>query len=391
MKFVFLIISVLVILFSCVNPVRPVSRNFDRVACNPNATGVTIDNLEPVTADNVHEYRLHGTCERSQSEVLVNIEGNPLLRYPICMNGRWEVYADISGNVNKKERFQVAVSQGTANRNMLCTNVQNYFVCPNNYIAVSRLPYMDSHNFCVMKYEAKVKSGDEIPTQLGDNRVIKALALANGDLITRVTEDTAIQFCRQNGKDAQNGPGYDLMHNDEWQAIARHIERTASNWSDNTRDIISGNHLNIGHSSVGALSSSNTDDEQPDNWSLNKRVHQLANQEYIWDFSGNLWEIVQHNLKGLPSGESYNGFVNTMPPSYQKDFGPERDYSIFNARDRASFFGNLGHILANEWGGAIIRGGAGNRRMVGIFSANVMLTGDRVRRNDIGFRCVYYP
>ncbi len=384
MRIVFLLCCMPMVLLSCVDPVRPVSRNFDRVACNPNATGVTIDELEEVTEENVGEYQLSGECDRDQSEVLVNIEGNPLVRYPICMQGKWEVSADISGLVNKKERFQIAVSQGSANRNMLCENVRNYFICPNNYIAISDLPYIDGHSFCVMKYEAKVKSGTPIPTRLGENILVKAEALANGDLITRVTEETAIQFCKQ------NGPGYDLIHNDEWQLIAHHIERTPDNWSHNTRDITSGNRLNIGYVGSGAVSKSNTDEEQS-NWDLNKRVHQLANQEYIWDFAGNLWEIVRHDITDLPGGETYTGFVNDMPSAYQNDFGPERDYSVFNSRERTNLFGGLGYMLANEWGGAIIRGGSNQWRINGIFSTNVMLSGDRLRRIDIGFRCVYYP
>ena len=383
MKIIFLLFYILVTLVSCVNPVRPISRNFDRVACGANTQDVTIDELEEVTEENVSDYRLSGTCERNESEVLVNIEGNPLVRYPICMQGRWEVIADISGHINKKERFQVAVSQGSSNRNMLCENVRNYFICPNNYIAVSDLPYLNSYAFCVMKYEAKVQSGTPLPNRLGANVLTKAESLANGDLITRVTEETAAQFCKQ------NGPGYDLINNKEWQTIARHIERTPENWSHNTRDITSGNRLNIGYIGGGAISTSDTDEEQS-NWDMNKRVHQLANQEYIWDFAGNLWEIVKHDLTGLPGEESYIGFVNDMPQSYQEDFGPERDYSVFSSRERPNLFGGLGYILAKEWGGSIVRGG-NQWRTAGVFSANVQFSGDRLRRIDVGFRCVYYP
>lgn len=378
-------------LLACVEPVRPVSRNFDRAACGATSTDISVNTLNPVDKDNVSEYMLEGKCGRKQAEVLVNIEGNPLSQYPICDNtGRWRVVIDVSGLVNKKERFQVAISQGSVNRNMHCQNVENFFVCPSNYIAVSEPLYLNRYtnrtqksSFCVMKFEAKVKSGSPLPTRLGDNTLVKAESLANGDLITRVTEDTAIQFCKQ------NGPGYDLINNDEWQLIAYHIEDTPENWSNNTTEIIAGNRLNIGFIGSGAQSSSNTDDEQS-RWSLNKRSHQLLNNEYIWDFSGNLWEIVQHHLTGISNRETYTGFVHEMPQSYRRDFGPRREYTIFNVRERTNLFGGLGYILGNAWGGTILRGG-NQWRTAGVFSADVRWEPDRARRIDVGFRCVYYP
>ncbi len=380
-RIIVILCSVGFVLFSCVDPVRrPITRNFNRASCNSNVDSVTIDELPNVTNRNISEYRLSGFCDRDRSEVLVNIESVPISRHPICHQGKWETAVDISGIVNKKERFQVAVSQGSSTNNLLCQQVRNFFICPENYIAVSEIPYVESEAFCVMKYEAKVKRGDRIPNQLGQNEIVPALALADGDLITRVNLEDAIQFCNK------NGPGYTLINNEEWQAIAKHIERTPYNWSNNTTDIRAGNQLNIG--TRGSPRSNSNTDEERSGWSKYKRVHQLANQEHIWDFAGNLWEIVQHDIRRLPI--EYNGFIHQIPQELQDIFGPQKDYSTLNNRERVNFFGGLGFVQANRFEGTLLRGGAQfNNR--GIFSVDVTRTANRVRRTDVGFRCVFHP
>ncbi len=368
---------------SCTERALPISRNFDRVACSSQSSSVTIDELPVVNNRNVSNYKLSGTCERNRSEIFINIEGSPLNQHPICSSGQWEVYIDISGLINKKERFQVAVSQGSSNSNMLCQQVQNYFVCPDNYIAVSEIEYVDNEAFCVMKYEAKTRKGTRQPTRFGANRIIQAESLADGDLITLITEETAIQFCKQ------NGAGYNLINNDEWQSIAKHIEFTASNWSNNTIDVTTNNRLNIGYSGSGAKSNSDTNDERSV-WDFHKRSHQLFNNEYIWDFAGNLWEIVQHNIQSVPV--DYIGYVAQIPQELRNLFGPQRDYSIYNSRERTRLFGGLGHIQTSKdsFKGALLRGGA-HLRTAGVFSADMTRSENQLRRLDVGFRCVYHP
>ncbi len=364
---------------------------FNTQQCNDSNTEKTanIDELDPIDSSNANDYTLSGTCKRDKSEVTVYITGHPLDKSPICSRGKWEVSADITGIVNKKERIQIAVSQA-GDRGLLCKSITNYFVCPDGYIGVPEWDGITSKSFCAMKYEAKVKSGTKLPTRY-ENIIIKAEGIANGKLIQRVTESQAIKFCQENGQ------GYDLLSNDEWQTIARHIEEEPVNWSKGDLSIGSGNKLNIGNISH-PKEQTNEDDINDKKWRENKRYHKLTNTEYIWDLSGNLSEIVRHDITGLPTAYhingtpvSYTGYVYKMPKSLKDLFGPNRDYSILDDRERRHGFAGLGYIHGNRFAGGVLRGGS-NKRTAGIFSADTSLKKDRTDfRPKIGFRCVYHP
>ena len=58
---------------------------------------------------------------------------------------------------------------------------------------------------------------------------------------TRILRDTAITTCQEMGSS-----NYDLVTNDEWQTLARHIEQVPSNWGDGK--VGSNFGLNRGHS-----------------------------------------------------------------------------------------------------------------------------------------------
>ena len=357
-------------------------RQFDSETCNSNVENRTanIDEMEAIDSNNAHDYKITGTCKRDNSEVRVYIEGHPLDKQPTCNRGEWEISADITGIINKKERVQVAVSQAGSS-DLLCKNVTNHFICPNGYIGVPQLDDFTNTNFCVMKYEAKLKSGTS-PPSLYNRPILKAEAIAKGTLITRVNQEEAIKYCKE------NGAGYDLIDNDEWLTIAINIERELVNWSNGDIKIGSGNRLNIGNVS-GTKTSSDEDEINDKRWSFNKRTHKLINTEYIWDFSGNLNEIVQHNISSLPV--TYTGYIYQIPTSLRELFGPERDYSILDDRERLRGFGGLGYIQGNRFAGGLLRGGR-NSRTAGIFSADTTVAPDRLKfRSDIGFRCVYHP
>lgn len=364
---------------------------FDHQTCNTSQAEQTanIDDLEPIDSSNASDYTISGTCKRDKSEVRVYITGHPLDRYPICSRRKWRISADITGIVNKKERIQIAVSQ-VGDRGLLCKSITNYFVCPDGYIGVPKLSGFTSTSFCAMKYEAKIQSGKTLP-RLYTNEIIKAEALANGQLIQRVTEANAIKFCQENGQ------GYDLINNKEWQTIARYIEQEPVNWSKGDLSIGADNRLNIGNI-AGIKEQSSDSDINDKKWSPNKRTHKLTNTEYIWDFAGNIAEIVRHDITGLhdnrpSSGNPYTGYVyqigDKLLNSLKDLFGPDRDYTIIE-RDRTRSFGGLGYIQANRFDGGLLRGGFNNKRTAGIFSADTSFRTDRVRPKT-GFRCVYHP
>lgn len=358
-------------------------RQFNKEECSSNKERrtSTISELVEIDSNNASNYRLSGTCTRDNSEIKVYIEGHPIDKKPLCQRGEWEVFANISGIINKKERIQVAISQA-GNNDLLCENTQNFFICPDGYIGVSQLEPYTSKDFCVMKYEAKTSK--DLSYNSYNFPVIKAESKAKSNLITgiRATLSTAIKSCKE------NGAGYDLIHNDHWQTIARSIEMVDVNWSSGNIKIEGGNRLNIGNTS-SITSESNKHDINDKKWSEHKRYHKLLNGEYIWDFSGNLAEIVQHDITGLPV--SYSGYVYNIPYQLKELFGPDRDYTILDARERSSGFAGLGFINGNRFLGGLLRGGGIGRLKTGIFSADTSVQIDRVSPSRTGFRCIYHP
>ena len=364
----------------------PAYKQFDATACHSEAGNQMAsfsNQLEEMDSQNVSDYTLSGTCKRDGADVRVYIEGHALDTPPACNRGEWQVSANISGIVNKRTTVQLAVSQ-TGSGGLKCKRITNHFVCPDGYIAVSQRDGYTQASFCVMKYEAKVQSESDLGS-LNNPKVVKAEARANGVLITRIDKTRAIKYCEE------NGAGYNLINNDEWQTIARNIEEVEVNWSKGNKDIENDNILKVG--SVSGLKSSSDERSIDDKrWGKHDRYHKLLSGEYIWDFAGNLTEIVQHDIISLPV--QYRGYVYKIPEELKNLFGPERDYSVFNERERNRGFGGLGFIQAQSFKGSVLRGGtAGNRSFgTGVFSADTSFDPDRVSfRANVGFRCVYYP
>ena len=354
---------------------------FDQVKCNSNQDRriADIGELDEIDSNNASNYKISGTCTRDNSEIKVYVEGHPIDKSPLCQRGQWEVFTNISGIVNQKERVQVAVSQA-GNSDLLCKNTINHFICPNGYIGVSQLDSYTSRDFCVMKYEAKT-SEDLSSRGLYNLPLIQAESKAKGHLIRGVfvTQSLAIKAC------TQNGVGYNLINNDQWQTIARSIEKVDVNWSEGNIRIGGGNRLNIGN--VSSVSSeSNEDDINDKRWRESNRSHKLLNGEYIWDFSGNLTEIVQHNIGSASA--SYRGQVYNMPVALKQLFGPDRDYTILGSEGRLEGSG-LGYINTQQFKGGLLRGGGQGRR-TGIFSADTSVDSER-HYPKTGFRCVYEP
>ena len=379
----FFILTVLLsLLLSCEQSSirKPQYQQFDNESCNSNIENRTadIEELRAIDSDNASSYNISGTCKRDNSEVRVYIEGHPLDISPVCNRGSWETSVDVTGIINKKERVQIAVSQAGSS-GLHCQNTTNYFICPDGYIGVPELEHVSYKAFCVMKYEAKSSKALPSPHQ---RSIIKAEARAEGVPITRVNETDAIKYCEQ------NGPGYNLIKNEEWQTIARHIELTEVNWSKGNIKIENGNHLNVGNIS-GVKTSSNDNDINDKKWHKNKRTHKLLNGEYIWDFAGNLGEIVQNSISNLPT--TYTGYIYSLPTQMKELFGPDRDYTILDDRERINGFGGLGFMQGNRFEGGLIRGGS-NSRTAGIFSVDTSFSRDRLNfRGNVGFRCVYHP
>lgn len=88
------------------------------------------------------------------------------------------------------------------------TKVNKPLACPRNFVMVS-----GSH-FCVAKYEMKREGLDN------------AVAAAEGSPWVNLTREKAIHLCKK------MGAGFDLISNNQWQALAQEIEQTPENWRD---------------------------------------------------------------------------------------------------------------------------------------------------------------
>ena len=163
-------------------------------------------------------------------------------------------------------------------------------------MGVSSLGDYTVNGFCVSKYEMKNDGSGQ------------AVSQAAGVPYTGVRRDEAVTKC------AGMGSGYDLLTNDGWQSIARHIELVADNWGGG--DVGSSEGLSQGHAygvPNQALVASLDDNKGCDGtgqtcdgrtWNKQRRTHTLSNGEVIWDMSGNAWEWVKDDNSDSDSDDS---------------------------------------------------------------------------------------
>ena len=233
-----------------------------------------------VDAGNVGNYLLEGRCSEDRRAIRITVNDFPLDEYPTCRRRRWEVsldlttlspkHDDLTTLASKYEEIQFKVSHGR-DSNVVCKEVKVAVVCPENYILIPSLEDYYKDAFCVMKYEAKLKSK-------GDT---KAVSIPEGKPIVGVSHQTARELCRNNGF------RYDLINNNQWQTVARLIEKTDENWSSGRASRTTGNSLNCGVA-VGGLREASANDEDScgtsscdrDSWSYYWRTHILPGDTF---------------------------------------------------------------------------------------------------------------
>ena len=224
-------------------------------------------------------------------------------------------------------------------------------LCPHNYVSLPpNFPYT-TKRLCVAKYEMK---------QVGSTVVSQA----PNSPYTRVSRNNAVTQCQS------LGAGYDLITNDEWQAVARNIELVPGNWGGGF--IGSAQGLSIGvTASVSQVASVN--DNEPcigvtlsngetcdsKSWHINRRTFTLSNGEVIWDMAGNVWEWVKDDNDAkrgtddqvylLSAGGIPYAFTISSTNGKERDskghFGPLRDYSGLDSDP----WGGLGKAWLNHY------------------------------------------
>ncbi len=172
--------------------------------------------------------------------------------------------------------------------------------CPTGMVPVPPMPEMGMHNgFCVDKYETQND---------GSNN---AVSVSGGSPWVSITQYDARAQCLRADKH--------LITEQEWMAIARNVEDIGWNWNGG---VAGTNNMSDGHSdnspasalaTAADVSSCSGTGQSCDlsTWDSQRRIYKLSNDEYIWDFAGNVWEWVdQVNSDDYP-------IMNSATAGYQ--------------------------------------------------------------------------
>ncbi len=262
--------------------------------------------------------------------------------------------------------------------------------CPTGFIPVKGNPELDVDGFCVAKYEMKGSSGSISSTAAGAPYV----SISATDAFSECSGMSEVGF--------ESGT-FALITNPQWMTIARDIELVASNWSGGS--VGSGTltrgwsaHTAFGDSWVNnavapstgsnCLYNSGTDTCAASGNHLYKRTHTLINSEKIWDFSGNLWELVDwHNNDAVFTNTtascsgSWNEFSTNCSGLADNEYKPANGYTSTHG---------VGKWIGGS-GGTVIRGGYWRQGSHGGVFTILMSYTQSSSEEYVGFRCVWNP
>jgi hypothetical protein len=304
-------------------------------------------------------------------------------------------------NNNTYVNYLVTATDQAGNSVSQTFSVQNTASCPSGYVGVPGNPINGLGNtsatigngnkqldpsraFCVMKYPAKNNNSSTIATSTATGN--PWVTIQRGTDAT--TASSAMKAC------ADNGSGFALISNTQWQVVARNAESVASNWSGSA---VGTGVLNRGHSDnspANALANSTNDTNgyfgtgnSPAAGAEQKRTHTLSNGVVVWDFAGNVWSWVSDNSTSL--GMSPHFSTSAWGDYNNGTYFPSVNRLLFAPSGAFSATQNAGGIYGGT--GAVLRGGGSwIYDNAGLFAATLN-TGSLSTDGGIGFRCVYMP
>ncbi len=314
----------------------------------------------------------------------------------VVYSGSWTTAADTALTNGATYHYQVFSYNGAYQYTAGATaSGVPGITCPTNYLAVG--PNADVgvvEAFCVAKYEMKDDGSSNAVSQMAGLPWASISRDDNGGTPGTITR------CRN------IGPGFDLISNAQWQAVAREIETAESagvqlNWSNGST--AGANGINHGHSDFapfGLLAASTDGDPCFGTGNANcannahahftqKRTHVLSSGETIWDIAGNAWESVKGDIAAGPPFEGVSGYISQQPwtsgLNHPEMWGPFGSYVSKNSGE----YGGLGYGWLGISGGVIIRGGGYATAIpVGVFQVDLGL-GPLTTDPTTGFRCAY--
>ncbi len=171
----------------------------------------------------------------------------------------------------------------------------NAYNCPTGYIPVSGNSFFGTSIFCVMKYEAKNIGG--IPTSQASDTPWVSINVTNARAACEAL-----------------GSRYHLMTHFEKMTIARDIEQNGNNWNSS---VYQDGFVYIGHNDNDPASLLNASNNDSDGYyrtnnvvgSDQRRTFYLSSGKVIWDFAGNVGEILNdtEDMNSWDDGQSSSG------------------------------------------------------------------------------------
>ena len=368
----------------------------------PWRVSIDAESLENISSSNVRSFTIEGTCTEDGQPVMVSVGGVSPETDPDCASNSWSVDIDVTSLNKTTGAISITADHSSSdgdNATQASKEVTNNFICPANFVGVPSLTDYTTNSFCVMKYEAKNDGSGNAISQAGSTPW------------RSITRNGSITEC------TDLGAKYDLITNDEWQSIARNIERVKSNWKNGTVGDSGG--LSTGHSdsSPAVYLPADSDDNNAchqtgqtcnsSDWDSQRRTHTLSNGEVVWDLAGNVAEWVKDNnmvsyissaiIMSLlndathSTSGSLSGGTTTTSRTAKGHFGPHGDYTGLYSNP----WGGIGHgsLNLNLGGGGVgvTRGGYYSTIAPGVFTVVAGFTEMDTASNRAGFRCVYRP
>lgn len=355
--------------------------------------------------------KITGTCDTTASTHNATTTVG-VVQSAVCdAQGKFTVLIHLPSGPEATFRVTVSSSRNGAQPSSSSYDViRKAFVCPAGFIGVpssgieklghAQIPettpwYLDiNRDFCVMKYPAKRPS-----------------TAANFAIATDLTASpwTFISLANSGGNAASacsniSGGTYRLLHNTQWQTIARNAENVSANWSSGvvgTGTMARGHTDGVPNSALAHSADSDpyfgTENTAGFGWDQ-RRTKTLSNGEVIWDLGGNIWHILMdriseyNTLPGLginptPAANIWSEFAAAVFPLNSTNrllFGPMADYN-------SGFGVGRLHGGPTDSVGPVFRGGSWkDGSNAGAFATDLSRS-STYQNNDAGFRCVFIP